>query len=103
MKKFLALFLVLVMAFSCVLVSCNKDKGNNEDETGDDDDIIGTAEDGEAVGDNKYGTVFCDHFEVATDHSLAFGVESTGRFVKDKQTRVREQCTGDGETLTLTA
>ncbi len=41
MKKFLALFLVLVMAFSCVLVSCNKDNGNNEDETGDDDDIIG--------------------------------------------------------------
>lgn len=42
MKKFLALFLVLVMAFSCVLVSCNKDKGNdNGDDTGDDDGIIG--------------------------------------------------------------
>lgn len=42
MKKFLALFLVLVMAFSCVLVSCNtKDKDNDPDNTEDDDDIVG--------------------------------------------------------------
>ncbi len=42
MKKFLALFLVLVLAFSCILVSC-KDNNNEEDpdETDDDSSFIG--------------------------------------------------------------
>ncbi|MBE6596581.1 MAG: hypothetical protein E7641_02820 [Ruminococcaceae bacterium] len=46
MKKFLALFLVLVMAFSCVLISCKK-----EDEPIDDDE-----DDGEFVGINTQAT-----------------------------------------------
>ncbi len=40
MKKFLALFLVLVMAFSCVLVSCNKDNDGTVDD-GEDDEGFG--------------------------------------------------------------
>lgn len=40
MKKFIALFLVLVMAFSCILVSCNK-KDDNTDEPDENDDDIG--------------------------------------------------------------
>ncbi len=35
MKRFLALFLVLVLAFSCILVSCNK-KNEPDDEEGED-------------------------------------------------------------------
>lgn len=43
MKKFLALFLVLIMAFSCILVSCaNNGNDNDADSTDDnDDDIVG--------------------------------------------------------------
>ena len=41
MKKFLALFLVLVMAFSCVLVSCNKNNEDPEGTSDEDDDFIG--------------------------------------------------------------
>lgn len=40
MKKFIALFLVLVMAFSCILVSCNK-KDDNTDEPDESDDDLG--------------------------------------------------------------
>ena len=40
MKKFIALFLVLVMAFSCILVSCNK-KDENTDEPSESDDDLG--------------------------------------------------------------
>lgn len=39
MKKFIALFLVLVMAFSCILVSCNKDDDNTDDPSQSDDDL----------------------------------------------------------------
>ena len=43
MKKFIALFLVLVMAFSCILVSCKKDEQPDEPDTSDDEFIgIGT-------------------------------------------------------------
>ncbi|MBO5415972.1 MAG: hypothetical protein J6A83_05015 [Clostridia bacterium] len=42
MKKFLALFLVLVIAFSCILVSCNKnEEGEPEDTEDDGGDFIG--------------------------------------------------------------
>ena len=41
MKKFLALFLVLVMAFTCILVSCNKDAEDEPEDT--DDDSFGGA------------------------------------------------------------
>ena len=35
MKKFLVLFLVFVMALSCVLVSCDKGKGDAKNTTDD--------------------------------------------------------------------
>ncbi len=41
MKKFLALFLVLVLAFSCVLISCNKDKDETSDDDDDESDFVG--------------------------------------------------------------
>ncbi|MBQ7383274.1 MAG: hypothetical protein IJV72_00595 [Clostridia bacterium] len=40
MKKFLALFLVLVMAFSCILVSCKKNEEEEPEDT-EDDGFIG--------------------------------------------------------------
>lgn len=69
MKKFLALFLVLVMAFSCVLVSCgNKNKNNDADDTGDDDDDIvgigtlptGTTTSGSGNGGNSTSLTWVD-------------------------------------------
>ena len=41
MKKFLALFLVLVMAFSCVLVSCNNDSKDPIDDEENEEGLIG--------------------------------------------------------------
>ncbi|MBQ8140373.1 MAG: hypothetical protein IJ038_01615 [Clostridia bacterium] len=55
MKKFLALLLVLVMAFSCVLVSCNKDNEDPENTSDDDDDFIGLGT-GTGTGTGTSGT-----------------------------------------------
>ena len=41
MKKFLALFLVLIMALSCALVACSKDKDKTDSGESDDEDEIG--------------------------------------------------------------
>ena len=41
MKKFLALFLVLVLAFSCILVSCDKKDEEGDPEETDDEGFIG--------------------------------------------------------------
>lgn len=49
MKKFLALFLVLVMAFSCILMSCKKEEEEQPEET-DDDSFIGLGTYGTTTG-----------------------------------------------------
>ena len=43
MKRFLALFLVLVLAFSCVLVACKKDEPVEDDDDDDNGGFIGIA------------------------------------------------------------
>lgn len=40
MKKFLALFLVLAMAFSCILISCGKTDKDEDPDSSDDDDFL---------------------------------------------------------------
>ncbi len=49
MKKFLALFLVLVMAFSCILMSCKKEEEGETEET-EDDSFIGLGTYGTTTG-----------------------------------------------------
>ncbi len=49
MKKFLALFLVLVMAFSCILMSCKKEE-EGEPEESDDEGFIGLGTYGTTTG-----------------------------------------------------
>ena len=43
MKRFLALFLVLILAFSCILVSCKKDETTEDDGEDDGEGFIGIA------------------------------------------------------------
>ena len=54
-----------------------------------DDDAVGGADGGQAVGDDDRGAVFHQPLERVLDQPLAFGVERGGRFVEQQQGRVR--------------
>lgn len=87
MKKFLALFLVLVMAFSCVLVSCgNKNNNNDADNTDDDDDIVG-------IGTQPTGTTTSGNNGNGGSTSLTWTDDANGTmiYIQVQSLRVRTE------------
>ena len=94
MKKFLALFLVLVMAFSCVLVSCgNKNNNNDADNTDDDDDIVG-------IGTQPTGTTTSGNNGNGGSTSLTWTDDANGTmvYIQVQSLRVRSEANYDKET-----
>ena len=68
-----------------------------------DDDFVGVADGGEAVGDDDAGAALHELVEGLLDDVFALGVEGTGGFVEDEDGRVFEDGAGDAETLALSA
>jgi hypothetical protein len=69
----------------------------------DDQDLVGAADGGEAVGDDKGGTALHEEVEAALDEGFGFGVEGAGGLVEDEDTGVGQDGAGDGEALALAA
>ena len=69
----------------------------------DDEDAVGVADGGEAVGDEEGGSSLHEGFEGLLDETLALGIEGAGGFVEDEDGRVAEDGACDGDALALTA
>ena len=69
----------------------------------DDQDLVGAADGGEAMGDDKGGAALHEEVEAVLDHGFGLGVEGAGGFVENEDARVGENGTGDGDALTLAA
>src|SRR5262249_33737116 len=67
------------------------------------DDAIGRPHCREPVRDDEHGAPLGDGFHVFLNDLLALIVESARRLIEDQNTRVGDECTRDGNTLTLTA
>ncbi len=65
----------------------------------EDDDFVGFADGGEAVGDDEDGAVLHEVFEGGLDLALGDGVDGGGGFVEDDHGWVFEEDAGDGEAL----
>ena len=58
-------------------------------------DSVGVADGAEPVGDDQAGTSLHQSIQCLLDQDFAFGVEGTGRFVEDQDTRVLQNGPGD--------
>ena len=67
----------------------------------EDDDLVGAADCGEAMGDDDDGAVLHQSLQCLLDEDFGFGVEVRCRFVKDEDRCVFEERSGDGEALAL--
>ena len=65
----------------------------------EDEDLVGVADGGEAVGDDEARAVFHQMVEGFLDETLGGGVNTGGGFVEDEDRRVFQEGTGDGEAL----
>src|SRR4051794_27069405 len=68
-----------------------------------DEDLIGAADRGQAVGDDERRPALAERLEAVLDHRLALAVEARGRLVEDEDARVREDRSRDGNPLALPA
>lgn len=68
-----------------------------------DEDTIGAANRGEAVGNDQNGAVFHDAIEGLLDESFGFGIEGGGGFIEDENTGIMKDGAGDRDALALTA
>ena len=69
----------------------------------DDEDLVGAADGGEAVGDDEGGAADHELVEAGLNHGLGLGIERAGGFVEDEDAGLGEQGAGDGEALALAA
>src|SRR4051794_13909422 len=69
----------------------------------EDDDLVGVADGGEAVGDDEGGAAGHEVVEGVEEESLAFAVEGAGGFVQDEHGGVFEEGSGDGDALAFAA
>ena len=69
----------------------------------DDDDAIGVAHGGQAVGDHQHGAAAHEVGQRLLHHELALGVEVGRRLVEDQDRRVLQEGAGDGQALALAA
>lgn len=68
-----------------------------------DEDLVGAADGGEAMGDDEGGAAAHEVGETFLDHGFGFGVEAGGGFVEDEDAGVGEDGAGDGDALFLAA
>ena len=68
-----------------------------------DDDGVGVAHGGQAVGDDDRGALGHELRERAAEHGLVHRIEMRGRLVQDQNRRVLEDGAGDGDALALAA
>ena len=68
----------------------------------DDEDLVGTANGGQAVRDDEGGPALAKVVEALLDERLGLTVEAGGRLVEDEDARIGEQSACDRETLPLT-
>ena len=68
-----------------------------------DEDLVGSADGGEAVGDDEGGAALHEEIEAVLDHGFGLGVEGAGGFVEDEDAGVGEDGAGDGDALALAA
>src|SRR3712207_1208427 len=61
-----------------------------------DEDPVGGAHGGEAVGDDEGGAAFHEPVEGALNLALALGIERRGRLVEEQNRRVLKDGAGDG-------
>ena len=69
----------------------------------DGDDAVGVSQGRETVGDQDHRAILADAAHVGLDRRLALVVQGRGRLVEDKDARIADQSSGDGDTLTLPA
>lgn len=67
----------------------------------DDEDEVGIADSGEAVGDDEGGAAAHEGVEGVLDEAFAFGIEGAGGFVEDEDGGIAKDGAGDGDALTL--
>ncbi len=67
----------------------------------DDKDLVGAADGGEAVRNDKGCSALHEEVEPGLDEGFGFGVEGAGGFVEDENAGVGEDGAGDRQTLTL--
>lgn len=68
-----------------------------------DEDAVGVSDGAEPVRDDEARPFAHEFCEAALDELFAFGVEVAGGFVKNEDPGIREECAGDGDSLTLSA
>ncbi len=68
-----------------------------------DQDLVGVADGGEAVGDDEGGAAVDEVLEGELDEMLGFGIDRGGGVVEDEDAGVHEQDAGDGDALLLSA
>ena len=68
-----------------------------------DQDLIGIADGGEAVGDDEGGASVDEVLEGELDEMLGFGIDRGGGIIQDEDAGIHEQDAGDGDALFLTA
>ena len=69
----------------------------------DDEDLIGAADGGEAVGDDEGGAAAHQVRKAFLNEGFGFGVEAGGGFVENQDARVGQDGAGDGDALRLAA
>ena len=69
----------------------------------DDDDFIGIADGGKAVGDGDGGTILRQFFQAFLDMAFAFVIESACRLIQNQNRRILKEYPGDRNPLLLSA
>ncbi len=69
----------------------------------DDEDLVGAADRGEAVGDDEGRPSLHEVAEAVLNHGLGLGVEGAGSLIEDEDAGVGQDGAGDGDALALAA
>ena len=62
----------------------------------DHQDLVGTADGGETVGDDEGGSSLHQLAQSSLDHGLGFGIERAGSLVEDEDSRLRQEGARNG-------
>ncbi|MNI23615.1 hypothetical protein D3C73_772090 [compost metagenome] len=66
-------------------------------------DLVGTADGGEAVGDDEGGAALLEHLQRILNQALRFGVDIGGGFIQYQNRRIKGQRSGEGNQLALSS
>jgi hypothetical protein len=69
----------------------------------EDEDAVGVAEGGEAVGDGDGGAPACGDTESFLDGLFGFGIDGGGGLIQDEDAGVVKESAGDGNALAFPA